>query len=229
MPETHSELALPLKVSGEIIGALDLQSLETNAFDQEDVSLLTILADQAAIAIQNAISSEQAQRALREAEIASSQVTGMVWKGFRDVLQTKGYRYDGIKSEALKEARKSKKENEGLLIPIQLRGQTIGRLKLQPSDQSKEWSVDEMAIIEATAERVALALDGARLLEDAQKRASREAFLSQMGTKLGASFQLDSILRDTVEELGQTLKGSTVSFQLVNPSAPPRLETKDES
>jgi GAF domain-containing protein len=229
LPQTHSELALPLKVSGEIIGALDLQSLEPNAFNDDDVSLLTILADQVAISIQNAFSSEQAQRALREAEIASSQVTGVAWKGYAETLQTKGYRYDGVKSEALKEASKSKKENEGLLIPVQLRGQTIGRLKLKSSDQSREWTTDELAIIEATAERVALALDGARLLDDAQKRASREAFLSQIGTKLGASFQLDSILRDTVEELGQTLKGSTVSFQLVNPSAPPHLEMKDES
>ncbi len=228
LPETRSELALPLKVSGEIIGALDLQSLEPNAFNEDDVSLLTILADQVAISIQNAFSSEQARRSLREAEVASSQVTGMIWKGYAEALQTKGYRYDGIKSEALKEASRLRKENEGLQVPVQLRGQTIGNLKLKSSDQAREWTADEMAIIEATAERVALALEGARLLEDAQKRASREAFLSEIGSKLGASFQLDSILRDTVEELGQTLKGSTVSFQLVNPSAP-YIGMNDES
>jgi GAF domain-containing protein len=228
LPATRSELALPLKVSGEIIGALDLQSLEANAFSDEDVSLLTILADQVAISIQNAFSSEQAKRALREAEIASSQVTGMVWKGFTETIRTKGFRYDGIKSEVLKDGSKSNKDNKGLLIPVQLRGQMIGRLKLRASDQSREWTADEMAIIEATAERVALALDSARLLEDAQKRAAREAFLSDVSTKLGASFQLDSILRDTVEELGQTLKGSTISFQLVNPSAP-YTELNDES
>lgn len=120
----------------------------------------------------------------------------------------------------LKDSSPTGKEKNGLIVPVQLRGQTIGRLRLKASDQARQWTADEMAIIEATAERVALALDGARLLEDAQKRASREAFLSEIGTKLGSSFQLDSILRDTVEELGQTLKGSTISFQLVNPSAP---------
>jgi GAF domain-containing protein len=76
-----------------------------------------------------------------------------------------------------------------------------------------------MAITRAVAERAALALEAARLLEDAQKRASRETFLSEMASKLSTSFQLDSILRDTVEELGQSLSGSTVSFQLVNPAA----------
>ena len=78
---------------------------------------------------------------------------------------------------------------------------------------------------EATAERVALALEGSRLLDDAQKRAAREAFLSNIAAKLGTSFQLESILRDTVEELGQSLKGSTVSFQLVNPSTPPSADS----
>ena len=73
-------------------------------------------------------------------------------------------------------------------------------------------------MVKTTAERVALALESTRLLEEAQKRANRESFLSEVAAKLSTSFQLDSILRDTVEELGQTFKNSTVTFQLVNPS-----------
>lgn len=225
LPDTRSELALPLKIGDTILGALDLQSAEENAFDQDDISVLAILADQVAIAIQNASSAEQAQRALREAEIASSQLVGQAWKGYVEKIQSRGYRYDGIKPERLNEAGKSSDEKNALVVPVQLRGQTIGRLKLKPSDVKRSWTEDERAIIESTAERVAIAMEGARLLDEAQKRAARESFLSEMGTKLGTSFQLDSILRDTVEELGQTLKGSTVSFQLVNPSAPPTAES----
>ena len=220
LPETRSELALPLKSGSAILGALDLQSMQANAFTEDDVALLTILADQIAIAIQNALSLEQAQRALREAEFVSRQASGEVWKGYTETIQTRGYRYDGIKSEAVNEASGSVRENGSLLVPVQLRGQTIGRLRLKSPDPSRQWTEDEVAMIEATAERVALALDGARLLEDAQKRASREALLAEIAAKLSTSFRLDSILRDTVEELGQTMKGSTVSFQLVNPSAP---------
>jgi GAF domain-containing protein len=84
-------------------------------------------------------------------------------------------------------------------------------------------------MVRATAERVALALEGARLLDEAQKRATREAFLSEVATKLSASFQLDSILRDTVQELGQTLKNSTVTFQLVNPASPPVTVESEKS
>jgi GAF domain-containing protein len=220
LPETRSELALPLKVGSVVIGALDLQSTEANAFDDEDVSVLAILADQVAIAIQNSLSVEQARRALREAEVASRLASGQAWKVYSEKIRTRGYRYDGIKPEPLKEAGKSVEEKDVLLVPVQIRGQTIGSLKLKPSEASRKWTEDERAIIESTAERVALAIEGARLLDEAQKRAARETFLSEIAAKLGTSFQLDSILRDTVEELGHTLKDSTVSFQLVNPSAP---------
>jgi len=225
LPNTRSELALPLKISEKIIGALDLQSLEESAFHREDVSILAILADQVAIAIQNARSVERAKHALIEAEIATKRVSGEAWKEYAEKRQVHGYRYDGIRPEPLSNRGTSFDEKDALLVPVQLRGQTIARLKLKASESTRKWSDDERAMIESTAERVAIAMESARLLEEAQKRATRESFLSEIGTKLGGSFQLDSILRDTVEELGQTLKGSTVSFQLVNPSPSPTVDT----
>ena len=221
LAETQSELALPLKSGDEIIGVLDIQSTEPNKFTEDDVSILSILADQVAIALQNALLFDESQRALREANVESLQASKRAWKDYGEVVETKGYRYDGIKSEALKDVSSSNGENDSLLIPVQLRGQTIGRLKLNAADPSRQWTDDERIMVSATAERVALALEGARLLDEAQKRATREAFLSEVATKLSTSFQLDSILRDTVQELGQTLKNSTVTFQLVNPSDPP--------
>lgn len=225
LPETSSEIALPLKSGNVIIGVLDIQSTDKNAFSDDDVSTLGILADQIAIAVQNAVSHDRSQRALREAEVASQQASRSSWRRFAETIRTRGYRYDGVRVEAVKEAQRSSEENGALFVPVKLRGQTIGRLRLKPAEAARRWTEDEIAMAEATAERVALALDGARLLEDAQKRARREAFLSEVAAKLSTSFQLDSILRDTVEELGQNLKGSTVSFQLVNPLAPPSPES----
>jgi len=223
LPETHSEVSLPLRFGQEIIGALDIQSTEANAFSQSDMEIFSILADQVSIAIQNARSLEQVQRALQGMESTSRHAVGQSWQSYTETIKTRGYRYDGLKPEPIKMSSKSTEDKNALSIPVQLRGQSIGHLKLRAIEQSHEWTEDELAIIESTAERVAIALEGARLLDDAQKRASRETFLSEMATKLGASFQLDSILRDTVEELGQTLKGSKVTFQLVDPSAPPKV------
>lgn len=221
LAETQSELALPLKSGDEIIGVLDIQTTEQNDFTDDDVSILSILADQVAIALQNALLFDESQRALREANVESLQASRRAWKDYEDIVQTKGYRYDGIKSEPLKAIRSSNSGNDALSIPVQLRGQTVGRLKLNAADPSRQWTDDELILVSATAERVALALEGARLLDEAQKRATRESFLSEVATKLSTSFQLDSILRDTVQELGQTLQNSTVTFQLVNPSNPP--------
>jgi transcriptional regulator with GAF, ATPase, and Fis domain len=67
LPETRSELAVPLQVGGQVLGALDVQSTEVNAFQPQDVELLQTLADQLSAAIQNArlaqISATAADRA----------------------------------------------------------------------------------------------------------------------------------------------------------------------
>ena len=229
LPDTQSELALPLKSGNEIIGVLDIQSRTANDFTETDISTLSILADQVGISLQNALLFEESQRALREANIESLQGSKQAWHEYAKTISTKGYRYDGIKSEPLNHIEPASQAADSLLIPVQLRGQTIGRLKLNTSDQGHEWSDDELVMVRATAERVALALEGARLLDDAQRRATREAFLSEIAAKLSTSFQLDSILRDTVQELGQTLKNSTVTFQLVSPSTSPTVPEPAQS
>lgn len=54
LPETRSEMALPLLAGGRLLGALDVQSAEEDAFDDEDVRTLQGLADLVAVALQNA-------------------------------------------------------------------------------------------------------------------------------------------------------------------------------
>ncbi len=54
LPHTRSELALPLRVGDRVIGALDVQSTEANAFDENDIVVLQTLADQLATALENA-------------------------------------------------------------------------------------------------------------------------------------------------------------------------------
>jgi PAS domain S-box-containing protein len=53
LPETRSEMAIPMKIGERVLGALDVQSIEYNAFSQEDINILQILANQTAAAVQN--------------------------------------------------------------------------------------------------------------------------------------------------------------------------------
>jgi len=220
LPQTRAEVAIPVRLDGELIGILDIQSLKENAFTVDDLEIFEVLASQVGVAIQNARLYEQNIRSLKEAEESYRKLSGNTWNTLLQQMDTRVYAYDGVTSRALAEA-PSTARSTTLTVPVTIRGRVVGNLRLSPLDPNRAWSEDEVAIANAVADRAALALEGARLLEDAQKRASRESFLSDMASKLSTSFQLDSILRDTVEELGQTLTGSTVTFQLINPSAPP--------
>ena len=230
LANTRAELVLPLTSSHVVLGALDLQTDKEMEFTEDYVSILQILADLVTIAIQNSILHDKTQRTLREAEVNSRQISAREWSSWVESIRALGYRYDGIRAEPIKESDGSSATQKKVQsIPIRLRGRTIGNLKIRLAEGTPEWTEDDHAIAEATAERAALALEGARLLEEAKRRATREAFLSEMAAKLGASFRLDSILRDTVEELGQTLENSTVSFQLIDPAAPAGVWNRDEA
>ncbi len=76
LPETRAEAAIPLRVGSRTIGALDIQSTSPNAFSEDDIAVLQTLADQVAIAIDNARSYElsmQAVKEMREADRLKSQ------------------------------------------------------------------------------------------------------------------------------------------------------------
>jgi len=66
LPETLAEAAIPLRVGSRIIGSMDIQSTLADAFEKDDLSVLQILADQVAIAIDNARSYELSQQAVSE-------------------------------------------------------------------------------------------------------------------------------------------------------------------
>ena len=218
LPHTRSEMCLPLKVKDNVIGALDIQSTEAQAFTEEDYSVLSILADQVAIAIQNAKANEETRRALQEAEIASSQLTGRAWRDYSNKRPTTGYQFRGLQAEPIHGQANDLEAGGVIEVPIQLRGQVIGNLKLNRTDENHSWSEDEIAMVQATAERVALAMENARLLEDAQRRASKEQKISDITSKIGQSINLRNVLQTAVEQLGQAIPGSDVIIQFQSDS-----------
>jgi GAF domain-containing protein/ActR/RegA family two-component response regulator len=66
LPHVRSELGLPLKIGDQVIGALEVQSSQPNAFSDDDLAVLQTLADQIAVAVDNARSYELAQKAVQE-------------------------------------------------------------------------------------------------------------------------------------------------------------------
>lgn len=223
LPETRSEMALPLRVADRVIGALDVQSTKTNAFSQEDIGVIATLADQIAIAIENARLFGEAQKALNDARAMFEKYTRQDWSIFSRQVKQKGFLFDGkqvvplddkIDVESLLDASKSsqhilEKASNTIAIPITLRGQTIGVLDVRSKKGEREWKQDEITLLEAAAERAALALENARLVDSAQRRAARERAIGDISAHIGAVSNLESILQTTVEELGRKIGGAT--------------------
>ncbi len=100
------------------------------------------------------------------------------------------------------------KSSSTITLPIKLRGQTIGILEVNSKTGKREWSRDEITLLEAAAERAALALENARLVESAQRRASRERSIGEISARIGSVSDIESILQTAVEELGRKLSSA---------------------
>ncbi len=89
LPNTRSEMALPLIVAGEPIGALTVQSVEEAAFHEEDIAALQTMADQLAVAIHNSNLHREKQDLLRQAERRSRllQAANRVGKEAASILE----------------------------------------------------------------------------------------------------------------------------------------------
>ena len=227
LPTTRSEMALPLRAGREIIGALDVQSTIPNAFSQEDITILSTLADQVSIAIQNARQFEQTRAALSEAEALAKQFVKVGWQRFTESKKLVGVHHTGARSTLI--YGKDKRDAEqgpwhqdpvrpssrglSLSIPVRLRGEVIGNVDVRSPD-NRPWDQDELDIVAAIIERAALAMDNARLLEESQRLASKEAKIGEVTAKISSSINMRSVLQTAVEELGRALPGSDVVIQL---------------
>ena len=232
LPNTRSEMAIPLRVAGTVIGALDVQSIETNAFSQEDIRVLSTLADQIAIAIENARLFGETKKALNDARITFEKYTQQEWSSFARQVRPNGFVFDGkhvvpldthSKREPIKAVIQTgslslEKVSAAIAIPIKLRGQTIGVLDIRAKNGQRPWKQDEIALLEAAAERAALALENARLVESAQRRAARERAIGDISSRIGAVSNLESILQTAVEELGRKIGGAAEVTLEISPS-----------
>lgn len=229
LPKTRSEMALPLVVSGQALGVLDVQSIESRAFSEDDFSALRILAEQIAVAIQNANLFTETEKALDASRQAYGEVTREAWIKILRNQSRIGYiatqpNVTPAPTESV-EPNLAKAIDTGDLIiaddsltisvPIKIRGQVIGAIRLKKSDISEAWTQDETNLAVTLSDQLSSALESARLYRDSQQRAARETLVSDISARLSSVSQMDLIIRETVQELGEALGNASVTFQLV--------------
>lgn len=242
LPSTRSELALPLLDGDQIIGALDVQSTQRDAFDAIDIQALTVMANQVSTAIRNARLFEEqnisvqenkrlffeAETSLREIERLNRQLTRHAWQ---DYLGEKSssvgvqVRKDGTLTdvqwsssmiEASRRLRPVRAEDEqAVAVPIVLRGEVIGAIEVETGKKSGNEETIEM--VQSVAQRLAISLDNARLFEEAQQATLQEQRLNEIVGRYQSAATVDELLQITLQELSHSLgaKGGMIRLGLV--------------
>jgi GAF domain-containing protein len=217
MPETRSEMSLPLKVREKVIGVLDIQSTEANAFTQDDISIMQTLADQIALAIDNARLLTESQQSLIELYRLYEAQVAQAWDEYL-YRRTLAYEYNQSGVTAVSPSHpRSMPTDEGqsvLNLPISFRGQTLGNIVLSRDADEEPFSMNEIAIARATISQLALSLENARLIEATYRQAERDRIATTITSKLWNSSDIDSILQTAVHELGLSLEVSDAYIEL---------------
>ncbi len=230
LPKTRSEMALPLKYGTTVIGVLDVQSTLSSAFKDEDANLLSTLANQIAIVINNVLTNQLSELAL------PTQKSNKANDRLHQKQKQSGFSYlpDGTISIAqtqnnatLEKAlatgetsvlvRPSKGNPATLAVPVKFRDQTIGVIHIQAADDKRRWTEDEIMMVQSISDRAALALENARLFEETVRRADQEESIARVTSQISASTDFKRILQTTVQELGQALGASRSFIQLGTP------------
>lgn len=240
LPATRSEMALPLRSSNITIGVLDIQATIPSAFSQESIKTLQLLTDQISSAIENAQLVKKVEDALAELNNAYQTQTRQAWQKNIQEHGQASLEYDGLqikpvvhqlpigilqqletgKAVVLEGNHLSRAEHRNqntLVVPLMVLNQMIGILGIEKEKPSYTWTEEEITIVEAAASRAALALENARLLQDAQRQAAKEQTIVDISAKIGSLVNIDNIIQTTIQELSRTMPDTDVAIQFGTP------------
>jgi GAF domain-containing protein/HAMP domain-containing protein len=184
LPETHSEMALPLMTGERVLGALDVQSTQVAAFDESDITALQGMADQVAVGLENARLFQETQAALKQLEATNRLLVRQGWLGHLErPSATRRSEFGATRSEAGAKL---------LKVPLELHGQPLGQLTLR-RENGQDWTQDEVELIQAIAQQTTLAADNARLVEQTQTALQETEGLFAAARDIAQAAQIQNI------------------------------------
>ncbi len=228
LPDTSSELTLPLLMREQVIGVLDVQRAGARGFVAQSVQTLQALADQVAMAISNARLVEQVQQAAETERRAYGALTAEAWTTMLHTSQILGYYSDGqttapagdlwqpemkiaLQTGSIAHAVQDKQR---LAVPVKVRGEVIGVIDFSKSTGGGTWTDEEIALVESMTEQLGVALDSARLYQDTQRRAAQERLVGEVTSRMRATLDMNTILQTAVREIAQALGAQQAELRL---------------
>ncbi|MEA5078672.1 MAG: GAF domain-containing protein [Anaerolineaceae bacterium] len=235
LPNTKAEIALPLRIGQNVFGALDVHADRVQAFADEDIEILQSITDQLSMVIDKNFRLGNLNATIQRLEESYRSYTRGSWqthlKGSKKQLS---YTYtentlepefdeteitrNALESGEVITAQSASKNVEDaesiLAVPIMLRNQVLGVMNIKYKGKSIPSDLADLA--QNASDRLAVALENARLLEQNQQRAEREHLVGEISTRVRSASDIDTILRTTATELGRALGIDEVRIQLKN-------------
>ncbi len=205
LPETRSELAIPIIRQEESLGAISIQSSKVNAFDEDDISIFEGIANALAIAFENSQLFIRAQNALDEVRSLNRGYLIRAWSELANETGNLSYSYDNFQANS---------QTSGILVevPLTLRDQTIGSISLEMENEAL--TPEQQDFIDVIITQTALALENARLINEIQRRATQEQILNDLTSEFSLATNIDDILKSALRQLNEIPAVSEASIQL---------------
>jgi len=200
LPDTRSEMAVPLIAGDRVVGVLDMQSQFPNTLNQENLTAFEALAGQLAIAIQNANLLAEAEQARADVEAQARKLIRKNWDEYLDAVHTPeqiGYLFNKNNIVALADADKTQipTAKNSLVAPITLAGETLGSLVVEMDEHKR--TAQSAELINIVARQVGQQIENLRLLESAERyrfeaeqtasRQTREGWQTYMASRTKGS------------------------------------------
>ncbi|MCS6836899.1 MAG: GAF domain-containing protein [Anaerolineae bacterium] len=253
LPNTRSELALPLIDGERIIGALDIQSLRADAFTRIDIQALQVIANQLATTIRNVRLFEaqvqsvnenkrlfvEAETNLREIQRLNRQLTRQIWENYTArtaaasgvTLDSQRFRPGGEWSARMIQAcqrrrpvQQSQDDKRIIAVPIELRNEVIGAIEIEVRSDAPAQDITDM--LQAIANRLAINIDNARLFEETQEATAQEQRISEIVSGYQSAQSVKELLEITLQGLAEAIgaeEGSIRLGTLPSPQDEPRI------
>jgi GAF domain-containing protein/HAMP domain-containing protein len=200
LPHTRSELALPLRSGDHVMGALDVQSTRGSAFDQQDINILQTLADQLAVAIDNARLFNTMSDTLDQLQVAQQEYTQESWSRFiQDPKRARTYRYRGTGIESSNQALPVEDQENSIQVPLRIREQVVGTIHLKMGKPASE--EDILSTVEEISNRLSLVLESARLLEETRIRSEQIRLLQEITSSAAMNIEMKVLLDDITQKV----------------------------
>ncbi len=242
LPDARTILALPLQAGDAVVGVLELQSTEEDAFSPVDVESLQAMVNQLAGTVRrireaDALAADLAacrqelgetQAHLAEVERQNHRLTGQAWQDYLSSrgADTAGFDWDGgalrvqrawtpglLAAMSTTEGRlRQEGDRQILTVPIRLRGTPVGAMEF--SSAEVRWDQNAQDLAEEAIRRLEAALESARLFENSQRLAERERLLGTVSAKLQGASDMEGMLSLAAAEIRQALGAGRVTVRL---------------